>query len=343
MMDEYTKRRIIRELRRLAAEALNYDEASTKVKSLHIYFANHNLDDLASDTDVLCKEIINEGKYDEALTVIEQINCFGISGCGLCKLEAQELFDKYGIDVNDKWDGMIQYNLMKLKERYDSLFWSVEINCTWEEFREEVWEKVKKVEILENLESIYNSLFSLQLWYMEEKKMFPLGVIDRGMAGYNYEIKKFAEIDENGEIVKIWEEPQQKARETSENTPNLQEKAEKAETELKSYNNNSTRRKRGRPNRQNSSLKECAVSVDADKLLTVLHTLIDGKQAVDGVRYIVACIYGGLLERPTGGMIEKEFNHITASNYNKRKNEITENEKEERLKLIEKLLKGGNT
>lgn len=337
-MDKYKKKSIIRELRRLAVDALNYDSANSMV-NLYVCFSDYNLESILSDTEKLCQEIINSDSYDEALDVIEQINCFDISSCGFCKLEEQELLNKYGIDAVDSWGGCIQYDLMKLRRKYITLFESFKTYSTWEEFQEEVGEKVKRVEILKKLDSIYNSLFSLQLWYMEEKKMFPLDVIDGGFAGYNYQVKRFTVIDENGEIVKIWDEPQQKAQGTSENTPNLQEKAEKSDIKLKSYNNNNTRRKRGRPNSQNSELKDCVVYAEADELLAVLHKLIDSKQAVVGVQYITACIYGGLLEKPTGGIIEKEFPHITASNYNKRKDKMTEQEKEDKLKVIQELLK----
>lgn len=336
-MDKYKKKSIIRELRRLAVEALNYDSANSMV-NLYVCFSDYNLESILSDTEELCQEIINSDSYDEALDVIEQINCFDISSCGFCKLEEQELLNKYGIDAVDSWGGGIQYDLMKLRRKYTTLFESFKTYSTWEEFQEEVGEKVKRVEILKKLDSIYNSLFSLQCWYMEEKKMFPLDVIDGGFAGYNYQVKRFTVIDDNGEIVKIWNKSPQEAREISGNTPNLQEKAEKTGTNVKSYNNN-TRRKGGRPNRRNSSLKECIVGVEADELLALLHNLIDGKQAVIGVQYITACILGGLLEKPTGGIIEKEFPHITASNYNKRKKEMTEQEKELKLKVVQELLK----
>lgn len=198
--------------------------------------------------------------------------------------------------------------------------------------------RVEEKELAVYLSDIAEELINLQCWYMEEKGMFPLGLIACGMAYYDYEANTFIAVNESDEYL-IWEKPQQKAIETSENTPNLQEKAEKTEKDLKSYNNNNTRRKGGRPNRRNSSLKECVVGVDADKLLTVLHALIDEAQAVVGVQYITACIHGGLLEKPTGGIIEKEFPHITASNYNKRKKEMTEQEKELKLKVVQELLK----
>lgn len=331
-MNDRNKIHTKRELRRLAAAGLDYDYVDQV--SLRVHFSDFDLYTLAEETELICKEIIESKKYSEALCLIEQINCFYIGGCGFCKLRAQELLDKYGIDVGNKWGGRIVYDLMKLKRIYERKSQDFEINCTWEEFQEKADEAVGEQEVLEILERIFRSLFSLQLWYMEEKEMFPLDVIDSGMVSYNYEIKKFAKIDEWGEIVEIRETPQQELQEKSFNTPNLQEK-----TETNFRRNNSPRRKRGRPNRQNDSLKDCSIGVDANKLLAVLHELIDNKPAANGVRYIAACINGGLLESPTGGMVNNEFEHITPSNYNKCKGNVTDEEKEDKLKIIQNLLK----
>ena len=79
--------------------------------------------------------------------------------------------------------------------------------------------------------------------------------------------------------------------------------------------NNKPTRGRGRPRK---TLKDMMICEDADKMLSKLHQLVNGRQGKDVALIITACIKAGIMTKPTFKYVADEFGDVgNQSGYNK--------------------------